>query len=362
MIYIVIGTKAQLIKMAPVMVELKKRNIPYRYISTGQHLETIEEILCNFSLSGPDVTLYQKGDVVSLKSMFVWSLIVLFKSIFKKRSVFGRQPSKKDFLLVHGDTLSTLLGAFMGRLARVKVVHVESGLRSFNYLHPFPEELTRVLTFRLAHVMFCPDEFSVSNISRIKGEVINTFGNTLYDSWRYFGDSMAQTARDNEAFGVVSLHRYENFKSRATAEKIVSLIEVVAENHTLRFVMHKPTERALKRYDLVSRLEGNKNISFMSRMSYFDFMILLQQASFLVSDGGSNQEECFYMGKPLLLLREKTERNEGLGKNCLLSCFSPGAVRQFSLNVEEYRQEPYVAQVSPSSIIVNRLGNDFRNH
>ena len=298
MIYLVIGTKAQLIKMAPIMVALRSRGVPYRYISTGQHQETMRDILDNFKLPGPDVCLYEKGDVVSVKAMFLWAINILFISVFRGKLVFGQKPNKSDYLLVHGDTLSTLLGALIGRLARVRVVHVESGLRSFNYFHPFPEELTRVLTFRLSDVMFCPDEAAVKNLSNIKGEVINTKGNTLLDAWRHF-DSNSQARDDQgESFGVVSLHRYENFKSRDCVAKIVGLVELVAERHKLRFVMHKPTERALIKYGFFNRLRNNKNISFLPRMSYFNFMRLTQLSAFVVSDGGSNQEECYYMGKP----------------------------------------------------------------
>lgn len=354
MIYLVIGTKAQLIKMAPIMVEMKARSVPYRYISTGQHQETMTDILDNFSLSEPDVTLYKKGDVVSVISMALWAISILIKGVFDRRTFFGERPSRDDYLLVHGDTLSTLIGAIVGRLARVKVVHVESGLRSFNYLHPFPEELTRVMTFRLSDIMFCPDDVAVKNMRNVKGEIVNTCGNTLYDSWRHFQKVASPVVGDGD-FGIVSLHRFENFKSEDVARKVVALVKIIAKNHELKFVLHKPTERSLRKYGLYSMLEEDPHICFVPRMSYFDFMNFLRGAKFLVSDGGSNQEECFYMGKPLLLLREKTERNEGIGENCVLSKFSESKVAEFSNNVEKYQRAAYVAAKSPSSIIVSRL-------
>lgn len=355
MINIVIGTKAQLIKMAPVMVELTHRGCEYRYISTGQHQDTMEDILDDFGLPGPDIVLYDRGDVVSSKAVMPWFFTVLYKSLFSKKKIFGRKLSRADHVLVHGDTLSTLIGAIMGRLAGAQVVHVESGLRSFSYFHPFPEEIIRVLTFRLSDIMFCPDERAVDNLKRVDGEIVNTSGNTLYDSWRYFSKSDKEKPVVNERFGLVSLHRYENFQSLQAAERIVSLLEIISDQHKLRFVLHKPTERALKKYGLFRRLMKNDNISCMSRVAYFDFMRLLQDAEFLVSDGGSNQEECFYMGKPLLLLREKTERYEGLGENCMLSCYSEERVRSFSSNVEVYLRDAIPLVHSPSQVIVDRL-------
>ena len=145
MIHIVLGTKAQLIKMVPIMVRLTEQNVPYNFISTGQHRATMKEMLGEFGLKQPDVVLYDGPDIVSLPKMLLWMLRILWRCVFSRRRIFGEQPT--GMVLVHGDTFSTLLGALMGRLAGLRVGHVESGLRSFNLLHPFPEELTRVLTF-----------------------------------------------------------------------------------------------------------------------------------------------------------------------------------------------------------------------
>lgn len=182
MIHVIIGTKAQLIKMAPIMCRLKERGLEYRYISTGQHKETMSDILDNFGLPGPDVVLYRGRDVSSIASMFFWFFRVLYVSVFFKRRVFGKKGRKQDLVLVHGDTMSTLLGALMARLAGMRVGHVESGLRSFDFFNPFPEEITRVLTFRLTHYFFCQDQAAITNLKGYKGVKVNTQGNSLYDA------------------------------------------------------------------------------------------------------------------------------------------------------------------------------------
>ena len=119
MIHIVLGTKAQLIKMAPVMVRLKERGLPYNFISTGQHRATMDEMLDEFGLKEPDVVLYTGADIVSLPQMFVWALRILWKCMIARREIFG--PDARGLVLVHGDTFSTLLGALMGRLAGLRV-------------------------------------------------------------------------------------------------------------------------------------------------------------------------------------------------------------------------------------------------
>ena len=184
MIHIIIGTKAQLVKMAPAMVLLADRGIPYNFIYTGQHRDTIEEMLEDFGVKKPDVILYKGQDITSASSMIFWFCRILFLSLVRKQAIF--RGDNQGIVLVHGDTFSTLLGALMGRIAGLKVGHVESGLRSYHLFHPFPEEITRILTFRLSHILFCPGDWAMKNVASIKKEKINIQANTLYDSLQRF--------------------------------------------------------------------------------------------------------------------------------------------------------------------------------
>ena len=104
-------------------------------------------MISDFKIKGPDKVLYDGPDVVSIPRMFFWINQILWKSVTRKQEIFGKKV--KGFVLVHGDTFSTLLGALMGRITGLRVGHVESGLRSYNLFHPFPEELIRIITFRL---------------------------------------------------------------------------------------------------------------------------------------------------------------------------------------------------------------------
>lgn len=351
MIHIVLGTKAQLIKMAPIMVRLTEQNVPYNFISTGQHRATMKEMLGEFGLKQPDVVLYDGPDIVSLPKMLLWMLRILWRCVFSRRRIFGEQPT--GIVLVHGDTFSTLLGALMGRLAGLRVGHVESGLRSFNLLHPFPEELTRVLTFRLSHTLYCPGQWAMDNVAKLRKEKIDTGTNTMADTAALA--LKMDRRRDHvpaEPFGLVSLHRYENIFRKNVFERIIHLLESVARERRLLFILHPPTAKQLDRTGFRERLASNPQIELRPRYTYFDFVSLIEAADFVITDGGSIQEESSYLGVPCLLMRKATERQEGLGQNVVLSNYDPDVIEQFVRSAEQYRREPILAGARASDIII----------
>jgi UDP-N-acetylglucosamine 2-epimerase (non-hydrolysing) len=364
MIHVVLGTKAQLVKMAPLMLMMQERNIPYNFIFTGQHQETMSDLRENFDLKAPDVVLHTGKDVTSIFAMLKWILKIIWLTVRQRKTIFKSEASneqiafpKKQIVLVHGDTFSTLLGALMGKVAGAKVAHIESGLRSFNWFHPFPEELTRLAVFRLAHFYYCPGNWAVENLKKFKGIKINTQFNTLMDSLRHAFQSKGVKPIDlpNYDYCVVTTHRFENIFNRPAFERNLRLIEQIALKKKVVFIMHPVTEKKLREFDLLSRVTTNANIECRPRYDYFQFMKLVHHAEFMVTDGGSNQEECYYMGKPCLLLRNATERQEGLAKTVLLSQYEPEKVDDFLRNVSRFKGENLIDSHSPSSIIVNHL-------
>lgn len=351
MIYVVLGTKAQLIKMAPVMVRLKDTGVPYRFIHTGQHRETMDDMLEEFGLRKPDVVLYDGPDIVSPPQMFIWVLRILFATLRRRGRIFGSDRS--GILLVHGDTFSTLLGALMGRLARLHVGHVESGLRSFDLFHPFPEELTRLLVFRLSHVLYCPGAWAIGNVEGVRREKVDTHTNTVVDTLKM---ALALPRRRDhvpgEPFGLVSLHRYENIFRREVLDSLLKRLEAISEHKPLLCVMHPPTEQQLRKFGFYERLQRNPRIELRPRYTYFDFVSLVEATDFIITDGGGIQEESSYLGVPCLLMRKATERREGLGENVVLSEYDSRVIEDFVLNCEQYRRPRRSDSVSASEIIV----------
>lgn len=164
MIHIFVGTKAQLIKMAPIMVELQNRNIEYNFVFSGQHQETINDLRDDFGIREPDITLHLGKDITSIGSMFIWAMKLCWLGVTQRKRIW--QGDKNGVVLNHGDTFSTLIGSLLARIAGLKSAHVESGLRSFNLFHPFPEEITRLLVFKLSNILFAPGEWALENLRK----------------------------------------------------------------------------------------------------------------------------------------------------------------------------------------------------
>lgn len=170
MIYIILGTRAQLVKMAPVIKEIESRKWPLKLIHTGQHKEGLEELKTDFQITAEWQWLYEESqEVKTIAHAFKWLAYLISAIIVKPESLLPelRFP-ESNVILVHGDTFSTVLGALLGRRIGVKVAHIESGLRSFNFLNPFPEEINRILTFNLADIAFCPGPWAVNNLKAYK--------------------------------------------------------------------------------------------------------------------------------------------------------------------------------------------------
>ena len=330
MITVLLGTRAQLIKMAPVILEFENRGWRPQLIMTGQHRETMDRMLADFGIRTQPLSLYDGPEVTSIGRVIPWFLRCLWCLRKDAKRLFP-DNGKKNIVLVHGDTFSTLLGALAGKLTGQRVGHVESGLRSFRMFHPFPEELTRLAVFRLADIAFCPDAWSQGNLAGFRLQTKNTGGNTLLDALRIALTATHPLPREipGESFGVVSVHRFENIFREERLRHILSLIEESAGRYPLVFVLHPATRRNLEKFGLFERLERHPRIHLWPRMGYFEFVSLISRAAFVITDGGSNQEELSYLDKPTLLMRQATERQEGVGRNVTLSGYDRGRLLAF---------------------------------
>jgi UDP-N-acetylglucosamine 2-epimerase (non-hydrolysing) len=352
-IYAIIGTRAQFIKMAPVLYEMKKQDVEYTLIYTVQHRENIQEILDVYGLRKPDVVIYEGEESSTMFKGLRWAFSMLFKSLFRPKKYLP----KKGIVLTHGDTFTAWLAALMGRRAGCKVAHVESGLRSFNLFRPFPEEISRLITFSLSNIYFCSDEWAVNNLKRFKGEKINIGANTMLDGVKYAVESDRKTEFDfqKEPYVLVSIHRYENiFKDRFTGT-IIPYLKEISKEHKLVITLHPTTRERLKKLDLYDELDRDERIILHERFDFIDWIDVCNEAEFVISDGGSNQEELSYLGVPTILFRDETERKEGLGENVVLSKFEKEVIDEFVNNYNSYRRRPLFEKVNPSKKIVEYL-------
>jgi UDP-N-acetylglucosamine 2-epimerase (non-hydrolysing) len=359
MIHFIIGTRAQLIKTAPIMAECQRGGIRYNFIFLAQHRQTIYEIIDLFGIKRPDFTLADVGrDITSVREIAWWAAKVFALGIKGRRSIFRGDTG--GIVLVHGDALPAIIGAILARAAGLRVGHVEAGLRSFDYMRPFPEELIRVLIWklRLPDFYFCPNDWAMKNVERYPGKKINTKCNTLFDSLRTALDFELpdeEALIPSEEYAIATLHRFETISSRQKLEEVLSIIREVTRRIKLLFILHPPTLAALKNSGLYDTLDSDPNIELRPRYDYFRFIRLLKGSRFVITDGGSNQEECFYLGHPCLLLRDTTERTEGLGENVALSKFDSAAISDFLREYDSFRREMPVMEMRPSEIILEAI-------
>lgn len=352
---VLVGTKAQFIKTAPILIELDRRGLDYRLVYTGQHSETFTDLESAFSTRGADDVLVPDFEADSGRRFLTWSR--RFWAAAGRRILDGAWRGAR-MSLVHGDTASTLFGAVASRMAGVPVAHVEAGLRSPRMLEPFPEELVRRGVSKITNVHFAPDDLAIRNLAGAGGRVVHTHGNTLRDALQLaLSLNGGLTASGGGGgYGVVSLHRNENLSNRGTFDAIMASLMDASIHLPLRFVLHPVTRKRIESSQWRDKLAGNPRIEQMPRMAYPEFVRLLMGARLLMTDGGSNQEEAAMLGLPTLLLRRATERQDGLDDCIELSRLEPQAVERFVRVHCDGTWTPAFAEAgSPSACIVDVL-------
>lgn len=315
MIAIIIGTKAELIKCIPVMFELQKRKQDYWFIHTGQH--SLGEACKEFGVKKPDFILSKEPKIstkfwskVNRSSIF-WFLSMISKI---KKTIKKIQP---NYIIYHGDTMSSAAAAIASsKLLNCnkswKNVHLEAGLRSGSLSEPFPEEISRRICDKFSDILLAVSERSKNNLRKYsKNKKIINLGNTVVDSAIIsYNLSKNRFKKPDCAYALINIHRHENINSKKRLQKIVNIIKEIKINAI--WPLHDNTKYYLKKYNLFNEIEKKKNIKIIPLISYFNFIYLMANCKYLITDGGSIQEESLVFKKPCIILREKTERQEGL--------------------------------------------------
>ncbi|MDT8404339.1 UDP-N-acetylglucosamine 2-epimerase [Sulfuriflexus sp.] len=310
--------------MAPIMFSLEKRGIRYHLLDLSQHGGLTDNILQVFRLK-PVVSKFSNIDrpLDSYKDIFVWLFSVGIHVItwWKiKKTLF---LDKEGIALVHGDTLSTLVGLVLAKLAGMRLGLVEAGLRSGKLLEPFPEELIRRIVEKGADILFIPGSDIATKIMNYKDgkRIIDTHYNTGNDAVRLIRDLYTiKGESENSSYNVVTLHRYETISSKKHLEKAIKyIIELASSIGPCTFVLHPPTKKFLLKFGLMHLLEESEDIIITDLLPYHEFIKMLIGCKYIVTDGGSIQEEATFLQKPCIVLRNRTERIDGLGVNIALT-------------------------------------------
>ncbi len=364
MLWFSLGTAAELIKVYPLLFYADKRGMDWIALSSGQSGINLLNQWRDFKL--PEVKLIpiieSQKDLETSSGAFSWFIKAntISLSMFRNKLVskICLSPKKGDFWIVHGDTLSTVFGAILARRLSLTLVHLEAGLRSTKLFQPFPEELNRRFTSRLVNIHLAQDDVAVNNLIKAKvgGEIVSTRANTLLDSIKLILDGFEHKAPNNGPYVVANLHRFENLTSRPRWAVLIETLIKAAKTRKVFCVMHPITKSKLDSLPEVKNRLISAGVELLPRLPFTEFIFLLANSEYVLSDGGSNQEECFYLGKPCLLLRNSTERQEGLGGCCVLSKFDEELIDEFIAHPENYKRDSLTADFSPAEIILNKLG------
>lgn len=360
-IFFFLGTEAELIKVFPVIMECMQRGGVCHIIASGQNDLTKSRIMKEIALNGKFIELSRESDIEkSAKGLMKWFAKTWRSAVKQIKSQFDAADFKSAPMVVHGDTVSTFMGALVGRKLGCKVCHVEAGLRSHHLFNPFPEEIDRLLTSRIARLHFAPGEEPVRNLFRAKGQVVNTQYNTILDSLRYSKNMPVVSQYLEDILGrdyfVFVMHRQENLANKEFVQRVVDRVkELTVDGRSCVLILHKITEATLENMGILSELKKNKKFILLPRVDYFDFMKLLDGARYVITDGGSNQEELYYMGKPCLIMRKTTERQEGIGKNAVLFDGNMEQMSSFGWEFHKYEISAGEWKESPSELIAKRL-------
>ena len=307
----VFGTRPEAIKLAPVIKEMEKRSdIESITCVTGQHREMLDQVLAIFNIEPDyDLNIFQSGQ--TLTDITIRSMKGIEEVILKE---------KPDLLLVQGDTSTVFTAALTAFYNNVKIGHVEAGLRSGNIFSPFPEEANRKLTGIISSLHFAPTENNRDNLLREAYDEDSIFvtGNTVIDALAYtvnekfeFVDKVLKDIDFNDGrYILLTSHRRENI-GEPMHNIFKAMNDIVNEQGDVKviFPMHlNPKVREIAKEEF----GDNKNILLIEPLEYLEFSNLMSKVDFIVTDSGGIQEEAPSLEKPVLVIREETERQEGV--------------------------------------------------
>ncbi len=361
MIVVIFGTTGELIKLAPVIRRLEEGGDQFLLACTNQQVTQIPAMLSDFNLQPPAVALADGRagrDLEVLKDVPFWlgAMIRRAPRNWARIRRAMRSESTRSLVLVHGDTMTTVLGAAIGRTLRAPVAHIEAGLRSGDWRNPFPEELDRLMTSKLATLHYAPGAWAADNLHRagVSGEVVDTGANTVRDALTLVPAGSSSLELPNGPFGLVSIHRFELLGNRQKLEEVVAAVQRASRALPMVFIDHPVTAAALREAQLDRYFD--ERLVRVPRQRYFEFIGLLKAAQFLVTDSGGSQEECAALGIPCLVHRAATERQDGLEDGpVVLSGMRVNALEAFLTDPTRYRRPMETQARSPSEVIVSDL-------
>lgn len=307
---ILLGTRPEAIKLAPVISEFRRRGLPFRLVDSGQHPDLLPPHLAEFGLTS-DRQLSPPSRDRSLGSMAAHLVRTVTDHLEEERP---------GLLVVQGDTATALAGALAAHLGRIPLAHVEAGLRSGHLDAPFPEEANRRMADLLADWCFAPTTLAAERLRSegVAAGKIEVTGNTVVDALEAMRPrfSPPERARPDRPLVVVTTHRRESF-----GEPLVRLcraVRTLADDATIPIEIVWPLHPNPEVRRVVEReMAGAGGVRLLPPRTYLEFLSLVAAAALVLSDSGGIQEEAPSLGVPVLVLRDVTERPEGIAAGWL---------------------------------------------
>jgi UDP-N-acetylglucosamine 2-epimerase (non-hydrolysing) len=311
---IIVGTRPEAIKLIPVYLTLQKSGITVELVSTGQHKSMLEQIFTFFEVK-PDVSL----DVM----LHNQSLAVLTARLSERLQACYEERNY-DLVIVQGDTTTAMVASLIAFYNRIKVAHVEAGLRTYDKFSPYPEEINRQLISRIADYHFAPTQKSLEVLEKENVEKRFLVGNTVIDSLLLCVEKVRKNlAYYEEKYKVINNytrlvlitgHRRENFGRGF--EEICTAIKQLSEQYP-SYLFYYPVHLNPNVQEKVQEfLSGIKNVVLDRPLPYDELIFLMSRSFILLTDSGGIQEEGPSLNVPILVMRDTTERPEGIDGGC----------------------------------------------
>lgn len=363
-IFFFIGTTTELVRIAPILKELKKRNVDFKIIASGQNKIYLNHVSLYVRDLQIDILLKEKGNKSSAFHFFLWSVRTFFMGCFVLRKEFRGLNKSNSRFIIFGDPISTTIGAMIAKIYGLCIVHIESGDFSFDLREPFPEEVCRNINVMLADVLFPPSTWALTNLKKkkINKKAINTYYNTQLEVFQWAikekpSEKVKGLIKKLDKYYILIMHRQEHVFFRKDWTRTILKLVIENSHANLRCVMfdHPLSKEIVEEIKPTLTKHVQKSIITLPLISYSDFLYLLKKSEYLASDSATNQYETFLLGKPYLALREKTEQLEGLNQNVVLSKGDANIIKSFLKNYKKYKRKAIKPTKKPSTIIVNYL-------
>ena len=304
MIYLVAGARPNFMKVAPIINELKRENIKYKLIHTGQHYDyNMSKVFFNdLGIPDPDIHLNVGSASHAVQTA---KIMIEFEKVILRE--------KPKAVIVVGDVNSTIACALVAKKLEVRIIHIEAGLRSFD--QSMPEEINRILTDQLSDFLFTTEKSAEINLKKegIEPDKIFFVGNVMIDS---LINNIEKTKNlqyykkfnlEKSNYALITLHRPSNVDNKEILEKIIEILEYVQAKIMIFFPIHPRTKVNLEKFQLVDKI-NKENIILSEPVGYLEFLDLMNNCHFILTDSGGIQEEASFLKIPVLTLRENTER------------------------------------------------------